>query len=240
MDLDRSDARTVEKAVTALKRACGNRLLAVALTGEAAAAGYRPGKSPLSLAVVVDEVEPTILDAIRPAVRGRLAHRVATPLVLDPLYLETAKDVFPLEFLDLSERHRLLDGRIDPFADLVIARGQLRVQLEEQLRGKMLHLWEMYLETPRKRRLLKALLETLPHFYIVLRGMLFLRDEDRPTAPRDLLAAVESVYRVRLQAFRDLEALRTGATGGARSARNPLFGRYLEEVRALVRLIDAT
>jgi len=239
MDLDRRDGRTVDEAVKALKRACGSRLLAVALTGEAASAGYRPGKSPLSLAIVVDEVEPTILDAIRPAMTRRLARRIATPLVFDPLYLETSKDVFPLESLDLFDRHRLLDGRVDPFADLAIARGQLRVELEEQLRGKMLHLWELYLETPRANRLMRALLDTLPHFYIVLRGMLFLREEDRPTAPRDLLAALESVYRVRLQAFRELEALRTGAAGGARSARSTIFGRYLEEVRALVRLIDA-
>lgn len=239
MDLDRRDARTVDEAVKALKRACGSRLLAVALTGEAASAGYRPGKSPLSLAIVVDEVEPTILDAIRPATTRRLARRIATPLVFDPLYLETSKDVFPLESLDLFDRHRLLDGRVDPFADLAIARGHLRVELEEQLRGKMLHLWELYLETPRANRLVRALLDTLPHFYIVLRGMLFLREEDRPTAPRDLLAALESVYRVRLQAFRELEALRTGAAGGARSARSTIFGRYLEEVRALVRLIDA-
>jgi len=239
MELDRRDARTVDEAVKALRRACEKRLLAVALTGEAASAGYRPGKSPLSLVVVVDDVEPAILDAIRTASRRPLGRSIATPLVLDPLYLETSKDVFPLEFLDLLDRHRLLDGRIDPFADLTIARGHLRVELEEQLRGKMLHLWEMYLETPRTHSLVRALIETLPHFYIVLRGMLFLREEDRPTAPRDLLGALEAAYGVRLQGFRDLEAMRTGAPGGTSSERRALFGRYLEEVRTLVRLIDA-
>jgi hypothetical protein len=239
MELDRHDARTVEEAVTALGRACGERLLAVALTGEAASAGYRPGKSSLSLAVVVDNVEAVILDAIRPLVRRWRGTRVATPLVFDPLYLETSRDVFPLEFLDLLDRHRLLWGRIDPFADITVARVHLRIELEEQLRGKMLHLWELYLETHRASRLARALLHTLPHFYILLRGMLFLHEEDRPTDPLALLEAVETAYRVTLPSFRELEQARSAAASIRRSAAAPLFAGYLDEVSRLVRVVDS-
>lgn len=238
MELDRRDARTVEEAVTALGRACGERLLAVALTGEAASAGYRPGQTSLSLAVVVDNVESEILDAVRPLVRRWRGTRVATPLVLDPLYLETSRDVFPLEFLDLLDRHRLLAGRIDPFADINIARAHLRIELEEQLRGKMLHLWQMYLETHRASRLARVLLDTLPHFYILMRGMLFLREEDRPTDPLELVTAVEATYRLALPSFRELEASRAAGSGVRRSTAAPLFARYLDEVSRLVRVVD--
>jgi hypothetical protein len=238
-DLDRRDAARVEQAVTAIGQACGERLLAVALTGEAASVAYRPGKSSLSLAVVVDEVEARVLDAMRPLVRRWRGTNVATPLLLDPLYLETSRDVFPLEFLDLLDRHRLLAGRIDPFADITIARVHLRIELEEQLRGKMLHLWQIYLETHRESRLTHVLLHTLPHFYILLRGMLFLRDEDRPTAPRELVAAVETAYRISLPSFHDLEAVRGGLSTLPRSQRRAVFSRYLDEVRTLVRVIDA-
>ena len=238
MELDRRDARTVDEAVTALAGACGDRLLAVALTGEAASAGYRPGRSSLSMAVVVDNVETDILDAIRPLVRRWRGTRLATPLVLDPLYLETSRDVFPLEFLDLLDRHRLLTGRIDPFADITVARVHLRIELEEQLRGKMLHLWELYLETHRAALLARALLHTLPHFYMLLRGMLFLREEDRPTDPGALVYAVEAAYQVALPSFRELENARAAGTGIRRSAAGPLFARYLDEVSRLVRVVD--
>lgn len=238
MDLDRRDERTVDDAVSALGHACGERLIAVALTGEAASAGYRPGKSSLSLAVVVDNVEIGILDAIRPLVRRWRSTRVATPLVLDPLYLETSRDVFPLEFLDLLDRHRLLAGRIDPFADITIARVHLRIELEEQLRGKMLHLWELYLETHRAGRLARAMLHTLPHFYILLRGMLFLREVDRPTAPLDLVKAVETAYQLALPSFRELETARAAGSDIRRSATGPIFARYLDEVSRLVRRVD--
>lgn len=239
MDLDRRDARTVDDAVTALGRACGQRLLAVVLTGEAASAGYRPGRSSLSLALVVDNVEAGILDAIRPLVRTWRRTRIATPLVLDPLYLETSRDVFPLEFLDLLDRHRLLAGRMDPFADISVAGDQLRIELEEQLRGKMLHLWQLYLETHRAGRLARALLHTLPHFYLLLRGMLYLREEDRPTGPLELVKAVEDAYHLSLPSFRELENARASGAVVRRSAATPLFARYLDEVSRLVHVVDA-
>lgn len=240
MELDHRDAGRVNAAVAALRDACGDRLLAVSLTGEAASAGYRPGQSSLSLAVLVDNVEAGILDAIRPLVRRWRYTKVSTPLVLDPLYLETSRDVFPLEFLDLLDRHRLLFGRIDPFADIAIARVHLRIELEEQLRGKMLHLWEAYLETHCANRLRRVLLDTLPHFYILMRGMLFLREEDRPTMSLDLVGAVEAVYRIELSSIRELEAHRIGGRRVPRSRVVPLFARYLEDVRALVRVVDAS
>ena len=238
-DLSRRDSAKVEEVLAALRRACGDRLLAVALSGEAATAGYRPGKSRLSFAVVVDTVDAAILDAIRPIV-GRWWHRnVATPLLLDPLYLETSRDVFPLEFLDLLDRHRLLVGRIDPFADARIERVHLRIELEEQLRGKMLHLWEAYLETRGVRRLRSVMLDTLPYFHILLRGALFLIDEDRPTVPRDLICAVEEAYRIDLPTFGVLEATRVGASLVTRSTVASVFMRYLDEVRTLVRVVNA-
>jgi hypothetical protein len=239
MELDRRDAHRIDQAVAELGRACGERLLAVALTGEAASSGYRSGRSSLSLAVVVDKVAADILDAIRPLVRRWRGSRIATPLVLDPLYIETSRDVFPLEFLDLLDRHRLLTGRIDPFADITVERGHLRIELEEQLRGKMLHLWELYLETHRPGRLARALIHTLPHFYILLRGMLFLREEDRPTDPIELVSAVETAYRLELPGFRELESLRAAGSRVRRSAAGPLFVRYLDEVGQLVRVVDA-
>jgi hypothetical protein len=238
MELDRRDARAVGDAVAALERACGDRLLAVALIGEAASAGYRPRQSSLSLAVVVNTVDVTILDGVRPLVRGWRGTRVATPLLLDPLYLETSRDVFPLEFLDLLDRHRLLTGRIDPFADIAIARAQLRIELEEQLRGKMLHLWELYLEAHRASAVSRALLHSLPHFFLLLRGMLFLREVDRPTDPLSLIGAVESAYCTQLLSFRELEDARVAGNAIRRSAAGPLFARYLDDVRGLVRLVD--
>jgi len=183
-------------------------------------------------------VDITILDVLRPLVRRWRGTRLATPLLLDPLYLETSRDVFPLEFLDLLDRHRVLAGRIDPFADITITRAHLRIELEEQLRGKMLHLWQLYLEAHRAARMSRALIHSLPHFFLLLRGMLFLSDADRPTDPVGLIGAVETAYSIQLPSFRELEDARTTGRGVRGSTVGRLFGRYLDDVRRLVRVVD--
>ena len=74
---------------------------------------------------------------------------MAPPLLLDRRWIEDARDVFPIEFLELREHHVLLHGETDPFADLPVNLDHLRLEVEQQLRGKLLHLWEAYLETRR-------------------------------------------------------------------------------------------
>jgi len=59
----------------------------------------------------VREVTPEVLARTRRYVPRLRRRRMDTPLLLDPLYIERAADVFPIELLDLSERHRLLWGQ---------------------------------------------------------------------------------------------------------------------------------
>jgi hypothetical protein len=69
--------------------------------------------------------------------------------------------------------------------------------------------------------------------------MLFLREEDRPTGPLDLVTAVEAAYQLALPSFRELETARSTGTGVRRSTAGTVFARYLDEVSRLVRVVDA-
>ena len=109
--------------------------------------------------------------------RGRVSawrrRRIPTPVLMDPRYVESSLDVFPLEFLEIGDRHRVLHGRADLFANLGVDLSHLRLEVEEQIRGKLLHLWKAYLEAAgSKRALHQLLLETPPGFEVILRGML--------------------------------------------------------------------
>ena len=161
---------------------------------------------------------------------------------MDPLYIETSRDVFPIEFLELRERHQLVFGEVDPFADLVIDVGHLQLEVEEQLRGKMLHLWEAYLETAGSRRQLRRLLVDTPAgFAPVLRGLLHLRRVagQGGSDSGDLLADVEGAIGVTLPVFHRLLAVQQGDAGLAASELEGVFEDYLSEVRSLVRVSDA-
>jgi hypothetical protein len=240
--LDARDRATLDLVRRDLHEAYGAALRALALTGEAAGPGYRPGRSDLELAVVLDEVTPDALRRVRPRLAGWARRRVPTPLLFDPAWLAQARDAFPIEFLALREHHVLLHGERDPFADLPVEAGHLRLEVERQLRGKLLHLWEAYLETRGARRRLRALLlAAAPGFVWVLRGALWLRGEEgaRGADGETVLAEVERRFGVPLPALRRLEEARRRGEGVPAGALEELFAGTLAEVRALVGALEA-
>ena len=235
--LDRKDRRALDDTVADLRALQGSALRSVVLYGESVTSSYVPRRSPLTVAVVLDRVTPAALEAIRPYVRKWRRRRVGAPLLLDADFIDAALDVFPLEFLDLADRHLTLHGT-DPFADLSLDKPHLRMEIEEQIRGKMVRLWTDYLESSGSARVLERLLtETPASFEIVLRGMLRLRDAARPVDENGLLEGVESAFGVRLPVLRRLVAARTGRRL-PRAELVEVFGSYLDEVRALVRVVD--
>jgi hypothetical protein len=239
--LDERDRATVDRVRRELHELYGGGLRALALTGEAAGGGYRPGRSLLELAVLLEEVTPEALRRLRPRLAAWDRRRVATPLLLDARWLAESRDVFPLEFLALRDHHVLLHGEGDPFADLPVHPEHLRLELEKQLRGKLLHLWEAYLETRGSRRRLRALLVAAPEGFVwILRGALALRGAQQTASgdARAVLADAERRFGVSLAALRRLEDVREGTERVPAAELETLFDTLLAELRALVRITE--
>ncbi len=237
--MDGKDQKAIDRALGALEEQLAERLLSAALVGDAAGPDYRPRRSPLALALVVTEVTPALLRELRPAVRRtRRGLRSEAPMLFDPVYLESARDVFPIELLDIADRHRLLRGE-DVFADPRIDSAHMRLEVEEQLRGKMLHLWHCSLGTAGSRRLDRRLLtDTISAFGPILRGLLYLHGAERPATTAALLSAVQETCSVRLPAMSDLAAAAAAGRRLSADRLEPLLDGYMDEVRTLVRIVD--
>jgi hypothetical protein len=229
--------------VAELRALHGEALVAVLLAGEAAGPEYRPRVSPLRLVVVLSTLAPQALRGTRARAAAWRRRRVPAPLLLEAAGLERSLDVFPLELLELRDRHRTLFGRCEAIERLEVKPPHLRLELEEQLRGKLLHLVSAYLDAgPSPRLLRRLLLDSPPGFGVALRGLLRLRggeSEPRPADPQALIHAVETRLGVELPALHRLEHLRRGEQPLARAELEPLFDAYLADVRRLVALVDA-
>lgn len=239
MDLDPTDRTALDRLVEELREAHGDALLAVALTGDAVGPAYQPRKTPLATLVVLREVTP---DALR-AHHGRMRHwrrrNLALPVFMDPPYVASSLDVFPVEFIDLADRHLMLYGD-DPFAALAFDPDHLRLEVEEQLRGKLLHLWGAYLSSEGREAELRALLgETPAGFEVVLRALARLRSATPLGADGSPVEAIERLFGIELPVLRRLYALRLGRGALANDELDALCGEYLDEVRRLVQLTDA-
>jgi hypothetical protein len=167
-------------------------------------------------------------------------HRLATPLLVDPDYLRSSRDVFPLELLELRDRHRLLHGASDPFAALPPPNPTyLRLELEEQVKGKLLHLRETYVALGVSGRGLDTLLATTRGpFDVILRGLLYLADRPRPARLADVVEAVAAAYGLRLPAFALLERWHLGDESLTRNGLEETFAGVHDELSALAERID--
>ena len=220
-------------------RALGADLLRAVLLHDAVDGGSVAGKATFATVVIVQEVSPQLLRQVAELARRWRRSGIATPLVLDDEDLARSCDVFPLEILALMDCHVLLWGARDPLGGLRLDHEQLRLEVEQQLKGKVLHLRQAYLEcTGDKRAVRTLLLDSSAGFEAILRGLLMLAGRERSADPEDLTREVERVLGVKLATFRTIQAARQGRGSVAPGESEARFARYLEELTGLSRIAD--
>lgn len=176
--------------VTDWQTAFGRELEAIVLYGSAARGEYVPGKSDLNFLVILTAPGMTKLrEAVEITEKWRPAG-VAVPLTFTHDYIQASLDSFPIEFLDMKLHHRVVFGH-DALAALEISPQNLRLQLERELKGKLLHLRQGLLGTGNDREALRdLLLRTIPAFAALFEALLFLKGEAIPNSRQEIFQKV--------------------------------------------------
>jgi predicted nucleotidyltransferase len=166
-----------------LGEAAGPNLKAVLLYGGLASGRFRPGRSDLNIAVILEDGGGAALEKIAPVLTGALRRLRVEPFVLTTAELGRSADVFPTKFLDIQRHHVVLAGA-DPFEGLKISREHVRLRIEQELRNTVLRL---------RRRLVTA--------------------QDDPVALSTVLVGLPVTLAVNLAALAELagSAVETGA-----------------------------
>jgi hypothetical protein len=238
--MSRLDART-DAAVVALARdveaALGADLVCLALYGSAAGDDWVAGRSDLNVVVVVPRVSFAVLEALAPVVARWRPKGLAPPAVMDAEYIARARDTFPMELADIARQHRVLAGR-DVFAGLTLDPGAIRRECEGEVRGKLLRLRALFLESGGRPEPLEALMtESVKSFLIVLRHWLALLGEDGGRDYAGVLAAAEGTLGP-LPTMRRLLDHREGHAPLEREALRDAFADYLGEVERIAAAVD--
>src|SRR3972149_707995 len=153
--------RHLDPVLADLRRLYGDNLRAVCLYGSGATSDFVPGRSNINLLVVLNRVGLEELRLAIPCLPRWTRFGVVPPLFQSWHAFRRSSDVFPPEGLELRARHRLLWGE-DPFDGVVPpTRESVRRQCEQELRGKVIHLREAFLEAGSDARQLRALLDRI-------------------------------------------------------------------------------
>jgi len=183
---------TLDELVSQLRAAYGAALRSIVLYGSAAAGEHIEKRSDYNVLVIVDSLDADRLTAASAASRAWTDAGNHAPLTLTTSEWHSSSDIFPMEYADILERHKVLYGD-PPFDGIRVDRKDLRLQLEQEAMGKLLKLRQGVLASGNDPgRHLELLDASLAAIMIVFRAFLRLHGT---TPPKDNVALSEAVAR---------------------------------------------
>jgi len=184
-------------------------------------------KGYVTVLIVVRTLRREALAAYRAAAPRFARAGIAYPAIFTEKFLEESADVFPIEFLGMKERRKVLSGR-DVLDGLRVTEANLRHQVEFELSGKLLCLRRMYLAARGNRELAALMRRTAGPIVLAARGLLLLSGAPAPLAKEDIVAALEARTGAPLPRLREILAAKNDRS--LSGAAVEIFDGYAGEV----------
>jgi hypothetical protein len=222
-----------------LERIYADNLESVILYGSAVGLDYSEKFSDFNVIVILRSCAPGELAKSGKLVRRWVRKGNPSPLFFDPQHVETSRDVFPLEFIDIRDRHEVLFGS-DPFKGITVDHKNLRHQCESELKGKVLHLRSIFTQNSRcSKRIASAMITTFPTFAAVFRGILALLSVEAPPERKRVVEELAKHIDFNPTVFMDIINVREGNTTAPRRGDAMVaFENYLTALETITTFVD--
>ena len=221
-----------------VRESLGSEFLAAYLTGSVLNQGFDERHSDVNALIVTRSLNLDILDALRLRIPESKKPPHFDPLFLTQRQIEKSLDVFPIEWIDIQERHMLLEGQ-DVLGGLEVPRGNLRLQLEHDLRRNLILLRKAYLANAGNPDRLEGVLRgAASSFAALCRTLLRLQGESPPADTPRVLERVADVYHLEAEGLLAAHLVRFAEHHYRGNEVLSLYRKFLVEVERLVNAID--
>ncbi len=181
---------TLDELVKQLRAAYGTALRSIVLYGSSAGGEAGNKKQDHNVLVIVDSLDASRLRAASAASRAWVDAGNHAPLTLTHDEWLGSADIFPMEYADILDRHRVLHGE-PPFDGIRVDLRDLRLQVEQEAMGKLLRLRQGLLSAGNDQdRELELLSESISSVLVEFRAFLRLHSAQ---PPKDNVQLVETV-----------------------------------------------
>lgn len=156
------------------------------LYGSVVTSDFQLGRSDINSLVLFETFMHAEMERMRPIVQSGLKEKIVAPLCLSVSTFERSADTFPLEFIEIQDKHLQLYGERNRVQALEIKPEDLRLKLEEQIKGKLIRLREIFMESGDQPKLLLKVLSTAQRdLYPVFRNLLRLKTGQVPPVVKE-------------------------------------------------------
>ncbi|MCS6284878.1 MAG: hypothetical protein H8K08_05560 [Nitrospira sp.] len=222
-----------------VQRLYGDALDGVLLYGSAVRGEFLPGRSNLNVVLIVKSARADQLKKYGAVHRRWAKEQVVVPLFVTQADLPAMSLVFPLEYLEIQEQHRLLAGQ-DPFVGFKVDQRHLLAEVLQSLRGNLLRVRQRFIEGGGSEEAITILLPlSLTAMLPVLRGVQRLLGRPVLSQGEPLLKDFETFLSIDLSGLRDAWLLKRGQISPGQKEIPRLMERYLESLERLVQAVEA-
>lgn len=183
----------VGRFVEIIRQLAGSKTRGLIIYGPAVTADFDAARHAVSSVLVLDAMDLNLLR--RFATEGaRLGkERISAPLVMTPTYIAESCDTFPVELLEIQQRHVTVLGD-DFFDDLTFEPQHVRLQCEREFKRILIRLRQGILAAAGREKMLADLETDIGvHLLRTLRGFLWLKDQKEYQAPSSVVDAIEKL-----------------------------------------------
>lgn len=228
----------IENFVEEIKSLLGVKLKSMILYGSKASQEDTK-YSDYNILIIIENLTTDDLKTItKPLIKWSLKTKSSIPLIFDTKEFFNSADVFPIEFLDIKQNHKILYGE-DVFEKINIDTKNLRHQCEFELKSKLLKLRQAYILTKgKKSKLKKLLIDTISTFLVLFESVIILAGKKFPEKKSEVLSLIKEIIDINTQPFEKILHLKQNKKEAKTYNIEELFIQYITEIEKVVDFVD--
>jgi len=221
-----------------LSEAHSDNLSSVVLYGSAVVGGQLDQDRPKKVLVVLNRIAPADLKAAHGVTEWWRSEGNPLPLYFTTEEMNDSSDVFPIEFVDMSQVRHVLYGK-DPFDGLEIPTRNLRHQLEYELRAKLLRLRRLYIPASRNAdQLARLMVESLENFAVLFRHVLAMLGKPASFNKRECAMQLAAELKLNGEVFERIFEYAADKEVWLEHETNETFAKYLNQIEKVIEVVD--
>ncbi len=231
--LPQETQRLVQAYAKDVKAALTDHLEGLLIYGSAVRGEFLPGRSNLNMLLVLTGHDAAVLKRYEGVHKRWSKEGVVIPLFLTDQDVKALSPLFPIEFLEIQEHHRVLGGR-DPFVGFHVDTRRLKDAVLQGLAGHVLRLRQRFAEAGGANEAVTILLplavtSTIP----LLRGVQRMQGWPIMAQSDAVIKDIADRFQVDMQGFQEALLLKRGQITPGPSEIPRVFDRYLQAAAAV-------
>ncbi len=228
-----------ENIIIEIKEIFKDNLVSIITYGSYVKGRYIYKKSDINLMIIRDKRDNNELIGLNKFYRKYYSKlNLALPLILTLNEIKTSTDVYPMEYMDIKDHHKVLYGK-DLFKELKIDLKNLRLELENQVKSKLINLRESLIDFYKQKKKLKLiLLNSLSSMIVILKNILKLNNKDIPADTADLITIASELTGFKLTALEKLITYKNRQIKYNNNQILSLYSDYIKEFEGLADYVD--